>query len=92
MLWLIYRKFTNENVLVDIETHDDGGVYKINDDYALIQTTDFFLPVCSDAYDFGQIAAANALSDIYAMGGQVLTALTLCCFPANMQMSILKEI
>ncbi len=85
-------KITNENVLVDIETHDDGGVYKIRDDYALIQTTDFFPPVCSGAYDFGQIAAANALSDIYAMGGQVLTALNLVLFPANMEMSILKEI
>jgi selenide,water dikinase len=85
-------KITNENVLVDIETHDDGGVYKIRDDYALIQTTDFFPPVCSGAYDFGQIAAANALSDIYAMGGKVLTALNLVLFPANMDMSILKEI
>jgi selenide,water dikinase len=85
-------KITNENVLVDIETHDDGGVYKIRDDYALIQTTDFFPPVCSDAYDFGQIAAANALSDVYAMGGEVLTALNLVLFPANLPMSILKEI
>lgn len=85
-------KIINENVLVDIETHDDGGVYKIRDDYAIIQTTDFFPPVCSGAYDFGQIAASNALSDIYAMGGQVLTALNLVLFPANMSMSILKEI
>jgi selenide,water dikinase len=85
-------KITNENVLVDIETHDDGGVYKIRDDYALIQTTDFFPPVCSDAYDFGQVAAANALSDVYAMGGQVLTALNLVLFPASLPMDILKEI
>ena len=55
--------------MVDIETHDDAGVYKLNDDTALIVTTDFFPPVCSDAYTFGQIAAANALSDVYAMGG-----------------------
>ena len=85
-------KITDENILVDIETHDDAGVYKIRDDYALIQTTDFFPPVCSDAYDFGQIAAANALSDVYAMGGQVLTALNLVMFPADLSMDILKEI
>jgi selenide,water dikinase len=85
-------KVTNDNVIVDIETHDDGGVYKIRDDYALIQTTDFFPPICSDPYDFGQIAAANALSDVYAMGGQVLTALNLVMFPAGVPMSVLKEI
>jgi len=77
---------------VDIDTHDDAGVYMIRDDYALIQTTDFFPPVCSDAYDFGQIAAANALSDVYAMGGQVLTALNLVMFPADLPLDILKEI
>jgi selenide,water dikinase len=80
------------NLLVSIDTHDDAGVYKIRDDYALIQTTDFFPPVCSEAYDFGQIAAANALSDVYAMGGQVLTALNLAMFPANLPLDILKEI
>ena len=85
-------KMSNENILVDIDTHDDGGVYKINDDYALIQTTDFFPPVCSDAYDFGQIAAANALSDVYAMGGQVLSALNLVLFPTAIPLSVLKEI
>ena len=85
-------KIKNKNLLVDIETHDDAGVYKINDDYALIQTTDFFPPVCSDAYDFGQIAAANALSDVYAMGGQVLTALNIVMFPTKLPMKILKEI
>ena len=85
-------KVTNKNLLVDIETHDDAGVYRINDNYALVLTTGFFPPVCSDAYDFGQIAAANALSDVYAMGGQVLTALNLVMFPANLPMSILKDI
>ena len=85
-------KIKNKNLLVDIETHDDAGVFKINDDYAIIQTTDFFPPVCSDAYDFGQIAAANALSDVYAMGGQVLTALNIVLFPAKLPMEILKEI
>lgn len=85
-------KISHPNLLVDIETHDDGGVFKINDDYAIIQTTDFFPPVCSDPYDFGQVAAANALSDIYAMGGQVLTAMNLVLFPENQPLSILSEI
>lgn len=82
----------DDKLVVDINTHDDAGVYLIRDDYALIQTTDFFPPVCSDAYDFGQIAAANALSDVYAMGGQVLTALNLMMFPAELPLDILKEI
>ena len=85
-------KFNDPNILVDIDTHDDAGVYKLRDDYALILTTDFFPPVCSNAYDFGQIAAANALSDVYAMGGQVLSALNLVMFPATLSMDILKEI
>ncbi len=85
-------KITNANVLVDIESHDDAGVYKIRDDYALVLTTDFFPPVCSDPYDFGQIAAANALSDVYAMGGEVLTALNIVMFPTTLPLEILKEI
>lgn len=85
-------KVKHENILVDIETHDDAGVFKIRDDYALIQTTDFFPPVCSEAYEFGQIAAANALSDVYAMGGQVLTALNIVMFPTSLPLSILREI
>lgn len=85
-------KTQHENVLVDIETHDDAGVYKIREDYALVQTTDFFPPVCSDPYDFGEIAAANALSDVYAMGGEVLTALNIILFPANLPLTTLKEI
>lgn len=85
-------KISHENLLVDIDTHDDAGVYKIRDDYALVQTTDFFPPVCSGAYDYGQIAAANALSDVYAMGGQVLTALNILMFPADLSMFILKDI
>ncbi|HNV53116.1 MAG TPA: AIR synthase related protein, partial [Tenuifilaceae bacterium] len=63
-------KVTDPNVLVDIETHDDAGVYRINDELALIVTTDFFPPICSDAYEFGQIAATNSISDVYAMGGE----------------------
>lgn len=85
-------KTTHPDLLVDTETHDDAGVFKINEEIALIQTTDFFPPVCSDPYEFGQIAAANALSDVYAMGGEVLTALNLVCFPANIPLEVLKEI
>ncbi len=73
----------NANILVDIETHDDAGVYKLNDDTALIYTTDFFPPVCSDAYEFGEIAASNALSDVYAMGGTPLMALNLMMFSSE---------
>lgn len=80
------------NLLVDLETHDDAGVYKIHDELALIQTTDFFSPVCSDPYEYGQIAAANALSDVYAMGGEVLSAMNLVGFPANLPLEVLNRI
>jgi len=76
-------KTDHPNLMVGIETHDDAGVYKLNEETALIYTTDFFPPVCSDAYEFGQIAAANALSDVYAMGGTPLLALNLMMFPAS---------
>ncbi len=82
----------DDHLLVNISTHDDAGVYKIREDYALIQTTDFFPPVCSDGYDFGQVSAANAMSDVYAMGGQVLTALNLVMFPPKLPLEILKDI
>jgi len=82
----------NENLLVGTETHDDGAVWKISDDKALIQTTDFFPPMCSDPYDFGQIAAANALSDIFAMGGEVFLAMNLVMFPTRLDMKILEAI
>jgi selenide,water dikinase len=74
---------TDPNLLVGIATGDDAGVYRLTDEMAIIETTDFFPPVCSDPYDFGQIAAANALSDVYAMGGRVLTAMNLVMFPAS---------
>lgn len=85
-------KTPHPNLLVDIETHDDAGVFKVSDDLALIQTTDFFPPVCSDPYEFGQIAAANALSDVFAMGGEVLTALNIVAFPAGVPLDVLREI
>ncbi len=71
------------NIMVDIETHDDAGVYRLNDDTALIFTTDFFPPICSDPFEFGEIAAANALSDVYAMGGTPLLALNLLMFSST---------
>ena len=73
----------NDNVLVGFGYKDDAGVYKINDDTCLIQTVDFFTPVVDDPYIFGQIAAANALSDVYAMGGRPITALNIACFPVE---------
>ncbi|NLP01819.1 MAG: selenide, water dikinase SelD [Fibrobacter sp.] len=86
-------RIKDKNLLVDIETHDDAGVYRISDDLALIQTTDFFPPVCSDPIDFGRIAAANAMSDVYAMGGSVLTAMNLVMFPSKrIPLSVLKDI
>ena len=86
-------KVKHENILVDIETHDDAGVYKINDETALIFTTDFFPPICSDAYEFGQIAAANALSDVYAMGGTPIMALNLMMFSsADIPMEVFSDI
>ncbi len=84
---------TNENVIVGLERADDAGVYRISDDLALIQTVDFFTPVVDDPYWFGQIAAANALSDVYAMGGQPKTAMNLVAFPAKqMDLSVLRQI
>jgi selenide, water dikinase len=71
------------DILVDISTHDDAGVYRLTDDIALVLTTDFFPPVCSDGYEFGQIAAANSLSDVYAMGGKPILALNLIMFPSS---------
>jgi selenide,water dikinase len=83
----------NPDVLVGHETFDDAGVYRLADDLALIQTVDFFTPVVDDPYDFGQIAAANALSDVYAMGGTPRTALNLVCWPpAGLEPEILGAI
>lgn len=74
---------SDDNVLVGISTSDDAGVYRISDELALIQTVDFFSPVVDDPYDFGRIAAANALSDVYAMGGVPKTALNIVAFPVG---------
>ncbi|MDR0267492.1 selenide, water dikinase SelD [Paenibacillus sp.] len=73
----------NPNLLVGLDTSDDAGVYKLTDDLALVQTLDFFTPIVDDPYSFGQIAAANAISDIYAMGGKPLTVLNIVAFPIS---------
>jgi selenide,water dikinase len=84
---------TDENVIVGLERADDAGVYKISDDLALIQTVDFFTPIVDDPYGFGQIAAANALSDVYAMGGTPKTAMNLVAFPVKaMDLAVLRQI
>jgi selenide,water dikinase len=84
---------TPEELIVGMDTHDDAAVWKINDDTAIIQTTDFFPPVCKDPYTFGKIAAANALSDVYAMGGVPLLALNIVMFPADKsELPVLTEI
>jgi selenide,water dikinase len=80
------------NVLVGFDHADDAGVYQIAPDQALVQTVDFFTPVVDDPYVFGQIAATNALSDVYAMGGKPLTALALVCFPDKADLEILERI
>jgi selenide,water dikinase len=74
---------SDPRLLVGRETFDDAGVFRLSDDLALVQTVDFFAPIVDDPFDFGQVAAANALSDVYAMGGQPLTALNIVAFPTK---------
>lgn len=81
------------NLLVGLERGDDAAVYRLNDELAIIQTIDFITPIVDDPYTFGQIAAANALSDVYTMGGRPLTAMNVVCFPIKSQdISVLSEI
>ncbi len=80
------------NVLVGFDHADDAGVYRLTPETALVQTVDFFTPVVDDPYTFGQIAATNSLSDVYAMGGKPLTALALVCFPEKADLEILERI
>ena len=82
----------DENLLIGYDSKDDAAVYRISDDTAIVQTLDFFPPMVDDPYTFGKIAAANALSDIYAMGGEVKTALNIVCFPESMDLNVLGEI
>lgn len=86
-------RFDHPEVLVGLGTPDDAGVYQLNPELALIQTVDFFTPVVDDPYIFGQIAATNSLSDIYAMGGKPLTALNIVCFPVScLDIQVLADI
>lgn len=85
-------KFEDENLIVGIETSDDAAIYKVTDDIAMIQTVDFFTPIVDDPYMFGQIAAANSLSDVYAMGGEPKIALNIVGFPNCLDPAILGEI
>ena len=80
------------NVLVGFGTLDDAGVYRLSEHQALVQTVDFITPVVDDPYAYGEIAVANALSDVYAMGGQPLTALNVVCFPSGLDLQILNAI
>ncbi len=85
-------RWANENVLVGFDTADDAGVYKLTPECALVQTVDFFTPIVDDPYTFGAIAAANALSDVYAMGGRPISALSILAWPAKGDVDQLSEI
>ena len=80
------------DLLVGTNTADDAGVFKITDEIALVQTIDVFTPVVDDPYDYGAIAAANAMSDVYAMGGEVVLALNISTFPPELPAAILTQI
>ena len=85
-------RVTNSNVLVGYDTADDAGVYQLTDDCALVQTVDFFTPIVDDPSTFGAIAAANALSDVYAMGGRPISALSILAYPGKGDLDDLAEI
>ncbi len=85
-------RWANENVLVGFDTADDAGVYKLTPECALVQTVDFFTPIVDDPYTFGAIAAANSLSDVYAMGGKPFSALSILCYPGKGDLDDLEQI
>jgi selenide,water dikinase len=85
-------KESHPDLLVGLDRSDDAAVYRINDECAVIQTIDFFPPIVDNPRDFGAIAAANSMSDVYAMGGQVVLALNVCCFPEEVSRDVLQEI
>ena len=85
-------KFEDDNLIVGIETSDDAAIYKVTDDIAMIQTVDFLTPIVDDPYMFGQIAAANSLSDVWAMGGEPAVALNIVGFPNCLDPAILGDI
>lgn len=86
------KNIEDEKLLVGVSTSDDAAVYKIAEDNAMIQTVDFFTPVVDDPYTFGQIAAANSLSDVYAMGGEPKLAMNIICFPDCLPTNVMSEI
>lgn len=92
VLGMLPKGADDENLLVGYDSKDDAAVYKVSDNEAYVQTLDFFPPMLEDPYIFGQIAAANAMSDVFAMGGEVKTALNIVCFPEDMDLNILGEI
>jgi selenide,water dikinase len=85
-------RWANQNVLVGFDTADDAGVYKLTPELALVQTVDFFTPIVDDPYTFGAIAAANSLSDVYAMGGRPISSLSILAYPAKGDLSDLEQI
>src|SRR5580698_8605659 len=85
-------KQSDSNLLVGFDTSDDAGIYRIAPDLAVVQTVDFFTPLVDDPFTFGQIAATNALSDVYAMGGRPVTALSIVCFPQDGDLDVLEQI
>jgi len=85
-------RVADSNILVGFDTSDDAGVYRLSPDLAIVQTIDFFTPVVDDPYTFGAIAAANALSDVYAMGGRPLTALSILAWPGSGDVEVLEQI
>ena len=85
-------RVVDENVLVGYDTADDAGVYRVSADMALVQTVDFFTPIVDDAFTFGAIAAANSLSDVYAMGGRPMSALSIVCYPGKGDLDTLRDI
>ena len=87
-----FQKETYPNLLVGLDSPDDAAVYRLSDELALVFTTDFFTPVVDDPYIYGAVAAANAMSDVYAMGGQVVLALSIAAFPPKMPASTISEI
>lgn len=85
-------KYPNKDILIGFDSSDDACVYRVSDDVAIVQTVDFFPPMVDDPYLFGQIAAANAISDVYAMGGKPIFALNLLCFPNCLDLEVAGEI
>ncbi len=92
VLGMLPRGPVDDNLLIGYDSKDDAAVYRISDDVAIVQTLDFFPPMVEDPYVFGQIAATNALSDVFAMGGEVKTALNIVCFPESMDLNVLGQI